>query len=296
MKKTTIRSINSELIGGLIYGLFFLGFTILIFVSLNNFDPLYVTIPFIMLIITINLLNSLKQVSFCEHRFTIKADLGITGKIQLSHKIDYKDIKYARLEQLEINQNSFHKSIDHKTKGQQLLMSRYSVAKCITFYMEDDTKQSLLVYKYTKKQINRIIDEIKNRGIVLQNIGQREIFVNQHSNIDGESTQGKMIKYPPILGIITIFGVSMFFFYIYYSLKQGGGPADLELASRVYDGYIEGRYYLSNHGDYTEVSYEMYQRMKVLETTMMISFALTFISNGIYTVKNQKLLKNRGKA
>lgn len=55
-----------------------------------------------------------------------------------------------------------------------------------------------------------------------------------------------------------------------------GGSAFLGNASLDYELYEEGRYYLCNHGHYTEVSYEVYTYMQIIEIVGIVFFVIGF--------------------
>lgn len=64
-----------------------------------------------------------------------------------------------------------------------------------------------------------------------------------------------------------------------------GGSAFLGNAPLDYELYEEGRYYLCNHGNYTEVSYEVYTYMQVIEIVGIIFFVIGFAMS---MIKNKK--------
>ena len=76
--------------------------------------------------------------------------------------------------------------------------------------------------------------------------------------------------------MFSIFMVSMTIF---------GGSAFLGNASLDYELYEEGHYYLCNHGNYTEVSYEVYTYMQIIEIVGNVFFAIAFITS---MFKNKK--------
>ena len=290
--KKVVYSSNKDIILGVAGGFFFIGFNLLIYLTVTKTIDTLMMISFIVLIILLNVLRSLKRVTFLEDFMVIKGDLGISEKWQHRHVLRYEDIDFAILGQLNVDEDSAHEKSTLTQTKQIFMNSGYSVTKCITFHKIDGSKVSLIVNFYTIKQIILIIDELIKKGVNIQNIEIRDTFLNHHSNNPDESSKGKVLMYPPILGIITIIGFLMFFSFVYMSSVHGGSPNNVG-AESYYDGYIVGNYYLNNHGEYTEVSADIYEMMVILQVSMYVSFLIMFIGNILYGLKWNKTIKNR---
>lgn len=86
------------------------------------------------------------------------------------------------------------------------------------------------------------------------------------------------IKRSP-LGIISSFAMLIFMVFM-DSVLIFGGSASYN-AQEYYELYQEGHYYLSSHGNYTEVSYEVFRYMEIIEVVGIISFVIAFITIAI---------------
>lgn len=81
----------------------------------------------------------------------------------------------------------------------------------------------------------------------------------------------------------------MFLAFIALSMKHGGSATSAEDAMDRYENYVEGAYYLSSHGDFTTVSYDVWIRMKIVQQIVMPSFVIMFIWNFAHGVKAKGL-------
>ena len=90
-----------------------------------------------------------------------------------------------------------------------------------------------------------------------------------------------------------IINVFMLFFIIFLtsSLKLGGTIA--EDAASKYELYEEGCYYLVSHNNYTKVTYEQYQYMKIIEIIGKVSFFISFGLSIFNNYKEKKLETNK---
>ena len=90
-----------------------------------------------------------------------------------------------------------------------------------------------------------------------------------------------------------IINVFMLFFIIFLtsSLKLGGTIA--EDAASKYEFYEEGCYYLVSHNNYTKVTYEQYQYMKIIEIIGKVSFFISFGLSIFNNYKEKKLETNK---
>ena len=82
-------------------------------------------------------------------------------------------------------------------------------------------------------------------------------------------------------------GVAMISFLIFFalSMKYGGNFATDEDAMSRYDNYELGEYYLSSHGNFTLVSYNIWLRMKIVELIVIPTFMIMIVWNFIHIVK-----------
>ena len=84
--------------------------------------------------------------------------------------------------------------------------------------------------------------------------------------------------------LIIIFAIPWLVFF--FSDVFLGGSAFNE-ASSSYSEYVEGHYYLFSHGVYTEVTYNQFLYMKIIEIVGIISWALGFILSIIVYKKHK---------
>lgn len=77
-------------------------------------------------------------------------------------------------------------------------------------------------------------------------------------------------------GIISSFAMLIFMVFMDSALIFGGSAA--HGAATNYELYEAGHYYLVNHGNYTEVSYEVFRYMEIIEPVGIIAFVVGFIS------------------
>ena len=76
--------------------------------------------------------------------------------------------------------------------------------------------------------------------------------------------------------IISSFAMLIFMVFMDSVFIFGGSAA--HGAATNYELYEAGHYYLVNHGNFTEVSYEVFRYMEIMETVGIIAFAVGFIS------------------
>ena len=76
--------------------------------------------------------------------------------------------------------------------------------------------------------------------------------------------------------IISSFAMLIFMVFMDSVLIFGGSASGN--AQEYYELYQEGHYYLSNHGNFTEVSYEVFRYMEIIEPVGIVAFAVGFIS------------------
>ena len=90
--------------------------------------------------------------------------------------------------------------------------------------------------------------------------------------------------YGIVLGIVkknpfdSFFSFCILMFSVFMeSMIVCGGSAFLGDASVDYELYEAGHYYLCSHGNYTEVSYEIYTYMQIIEIVGMVFWAVGFV-------------------
>jgi Ni,Fe-hydrogenase I cytochrome b subunit len=81
------------------------------------------------------------------------------------------------------------------------------------------------------------------------------------------------------LGVIASFAMLIFMEFMDSALILGGSAS--YNAQENYELYQEGHYYLSNHGNYTEVSYEVFRYMEIIEVVGIIAFVIAFVTIAI---------------
>lgn len=99
----------------------------------------------------------------------------------------------------------------------------------------------------------------------------------------------KAIRSKKLLELIgTIFTIPIFVFF-FSGLKFGGTPS--KDAASSYEFYEQGHYYLVNHGHYTEVSYNVFLYMQIIEIIGFVSVAIVIILSIIFYMKNKSTTK-----
>lgn len=86
---------------------------------------------------------------------------------------------------------------------------------------------------------------------------------------------GKAIIQKKPLGIIFSLCFLLFNVFMASAIHLGGTPAPEAVTE--YELYEAGHYYLVSHGDYRDVSYDIYRYMQVMEIVGWISFAISFV-------------------
>jgi len=84
-------------------------------------------------------------------------------------------------------------------------------------------------------------------------------------------------------------GVTFMVFLTWFSISinYGGSAASNIQAMKYYDAYEIGKYYIVNHGNYTEVPYKIWSLLKNTKTSMTISFSVGIVWNVIYKIKTE---------
>lgn len=99
----------------------------------------------------------------------------------------------------------------------------------------------------------------------------------------------KAIKQKDYLSLIISILMFIFIVFLTSSFKLGGTIA--EDAASNYELYEEGCYYLVSHNNYTKVTFEQYQYMKIIEIIGQISIFLSFGLQIFNNYKKEKVLK-----
>lgn len=87
--------------------------------------------------------------------------------------------------------------------------------------------------------------------------------------------------------VFTAVTMIMFFAFFALSMKHGGSAASAEDAMDRYDNYVDGVYYLSSHGNFTAVSYDVWIKMKIVQQIVIPSFVIMFIWNFVHGFKTK---------
>lgn len=82
----------------------------------------------------------------------------------------------------------------------------------------------------------------------------------------------------------------VFLFFVIMSQTYGGSPMTEEWARNVVEGYVDGAYYLTNHGVYTAVAYEVWQTLSMVELLLIPLFGVSILWNLAYQAKTKRLL------
>lgn len=80
---------------------------------------------------------------------------------------------------------------------------------------------------------------------------------------------------------------------LWFAVSVTVGGSAFHHAATDYAGFQEGHYYLVSHSVYTEVSYEVFQRMEIFEVAAMISFAVSAVCAVVEGVLNRKKNKEQ---
>jgi energy-coupling factor transporter transmembrane protein EcfT len=83
-----------------------------------------------------------------------------------------------------------------------------------------------------------------------------------------------IVKRKPLDAFMSL-GFMLFAVFMASGFIFGGTPAPEAVTE--YELYESGHYYLMSHGDYRDVSYDIYRYMQVMEIVGCISFAISFI-------------------
>lgn len=110
-------------------------------------------------------------------------------------------------------------------------------------------------------------------------------FVNKEINVP-------LIKEKPISMIrITLAAIAFISFLGFFGLNvtYGGSAASDAYARKSYENYEIGSFYLSDHGEFVEVSEEIWQLMNIAEKVVFPLFIVAFLWNFVAIVKDKGL-------
>lgn len=74
-----------------------------------------------------------------------------------------------------------------------------------------------------------------------------------------------------------VFSLGFLGFLVFMTSDIILGGSAFNNAATNYELYQEGHYYLMSHGNYTEVSYDVFKYMKVIEVVGFVSFGFAFV-------------------
>lgn len=288
-------SYNLKILFSILSGVIFLIIFLTIFPrEFGGID--YFFIFWILLIISFNVLQQIRIVRIKDDTIHIYGEfLRRQNKSQLTHKLKVSRIDSVILSEIPTGYNSGYQKITTKASISQfldsVLGSRYNELKAIVFVCGDE-KSSIIINAFSKNQISIILDTIRELGIQVLNLSDEEVFKESKTNKEQLPTQAKKFRYPIWLGVLSLIGFVSFFGFAYYSIHHGGSALSMTEASDRVSDYVEGTYYLSEHGRYTETTEEIWNNMRIFEIEMSISFGVMFITNALFMLKNIKYVKS----
>ena len=115
-----------------------------------------------------------------------------------------------------------------------------------------------------------------------------------------ENKKYRHFKYPEMSVFTRIFFILYFIsfsIFFVYTTKYGELPRSSSTAEEMYDGYVEGHYYLAEGNDYTEVPYNIWLICYILDYNNYGLLIIIFSSYGIdwYKENKEELKKKNGK-
>lgn len=206
-----------------------------------------------------------------ENSIEISGDFLIEEKrkIQKKHSIQFSDVIDFKKEQLSSDIDSYFNPIDlnSNTRHQYLAIYGYRTIMCISFYLQDGSKECLITNRYSTKQIEQL--ELLLDKYIRKSVDQEIEYNSQKENDNREITISRL-KYPKY---INVFFALFLITFVIYAIHSGilGGDA--------HNGFISGDlYYVSSHGRDTLVSYEEWRLNYIFGILMFISAGLLFPS------------------
>jgi uncharacterized membrane protein len=87
--------------------------------------------------------------------------------------------------------------------------------------------------------------------------------------------------------ILSALNFILFTGFFIISLSYGGSAASDGYARNRYEYYEVGQYYLSSHGNFTLVTFQIWNTMRIIELITIPTFIFTFFWNFIHIVKTK---------
>jgi hypothetical protein len=112
------------------------------------------------------------------------------------------------------------------------------------------------------------------------------IFYYKATELDSESFKNDK-SMDRIRVIFTAIAMLMFLGFFALNMKYGGSATSASDAMSRYENYVDGAYYLSSHGNFTEVSYDVWRLMRTVELIVLPSFVIMFVWNFAHGVKTK---------
>jgi len=218
------------------------------------------------------------RVKFTDNLIIIRGDFVLEKdqRIQKGHVIQYNDINYCQLDNLSFGFDSNHDSINlkYRSKEEYRFFYGYDNIKCITFYMKDESKKSLIINRYSDRQINDMYYILNNK-----NINISEYIVDQSYLIRE--------KYPFYLRIVMILTMLFFIGSSAFSQIIGGSSINGLSADKLYENYVYGNYYVGSHGSYNQVTYSIWLLNLIVGYITIILFIVTLVLHVIHRIRNR---------
>lgn len=231
------------------------------------------------IMISFNLLL-FSRCKFLEDEIVISGDFTLEKdqQIQKRHLIKYDDIEYCKIENLKNGLNTNHNEVKltNKRVEEYRFFYGYDNIRCITFYMKNDEKQSLIINRYSEKQINEMFYLLRNKNM---NISDYQV---------DESYLPPKKTYPRYLMVTMIITLVIFIGFSIYSNIIGGDAINGMNADKYYEDFVAGNYYVSSHGHYTKVSFNVWLSNLILGYLSILMFVIFFALQSIHYFKNRK--------
>lgn len=91
--------------------------------------------------------------------------------------------------------------------------------------------------------------------------------------------------------ILPMIAALAFIVYVSLTRTHGGSPMSEGFARNVVEGYVDGTYYLTNHGNYTAVPYDIWELLSTFELLMNALFVIAVVWNIAYSLKTKAVRK-----
>lgn len=270
-------SINNRSIGIYFFAILFCVFFSYSILCSNAYLLIVFTPVILWILISFNLIL-FSRCSFMKDKIVIRGDFNLDKRqqIQKHHIINYKDIDYCKLENLEKGYNSNNEilNLSNRRKSDYQFFYGYNTIKCITFYLNNATKKGLVVNRYSTKQINDMINILNMKNIDVTRFTDNQQYFPRES-------------YPVYLRIVTTITIILFIGFSVYSSIIGGDSINGLQANEHYESYVAGNHYICSHGDCEQVTYTVWLTNLIFGIITIAMFLITLVLNVIYTLRNR---------